>query len=503
MVKKNIERPRKTTEFVQRKKRTTSVTTKQKTSFLDQRIEEDFEYNKEKKNQFRFFSKVLTFGLHRSQSHLERKRIKLVNFIAAIGLSLQPLFLIMGSMNKMGLLVNLFFITQFITILILQKKNKFNASKFVLLGGGTLMYGLLNLVYGKMIPGDAGFILYVILYIILFQDKKIKIIGMICISFLYVSPLYFLQDYQNMLYQELPVAAYYLQLFIVTFCLFLTINFFLNDLNKYEKHTDELLDSLQESNADLKVKQNIIESQNKDLERFAYVASHDLKAPVRLIGSFVQLIEREIKPYANKKLEEYLKFAKDGTDQINELIKDILDLSKIGTLKIENHKWVALDQTLEKIKLETFSCQKSKNCQITYENLPSIFANPSHMYQLFFNIISNGLKYNISEFPKIRIKYQLQGNYHTFYFQDNGIGIKKENQEKIFEMFTRLQSSSNFKGTGIGLAITRKIANLYEGDLKVLTSSPTGSTFQLSIPIRDGEQFLQEKINLSMGASNS
>ena len=208
-----------------------------------------------------------------------------------------------------------------------------------------------------------------------------------------------------------------------------------------------------------------------------------MKAPLRNIISFTQILQRKIKGKIDEKDEKYLDHILSNGHQMNELIQWILDMSSIEKQEHFVLKETDLNEVLDKVKFNLSNDLKAKNVILEAEDLSVIMANEGQIIQLFQNLIENGIKYNRSETPKIVISKQQEGKFLNLYFKDNGIGIAPQYYDKIFEMFKRLHSGYEFKGTGIGLAICKKIALRHKGDLIVESSSETGTTFRLSLPI--------------------
>lgn len=232
-----------------------------------------------------------------------------------------------------------------------------------------------------------------------------------------------------------------------------------------------------------KLDKQLLEKSNKDLEQFAYIASHDMKAPLRNIMSFTQLLKRKIKDKIEPKEQQYFEHILSNGYQMNELIQGILDISKIEKQETLDRKETDLNEILSKVKMNLEEAIDEKNAILSYNNLPIILANEPQLIQLFQNLIENGIKYNRSEQPKITITHQQKNDMVHILLKDNGIGIAPKYHDKIFEMFKRLHSGYEFKGTGIGLAICKKIALRHKGDLVVQQSSDKGTTFKLSLPI--------------------
>ncbi|MCI5082499.1 MAG: ATP-binding protein, partial [Saprospiraceae bacterium] len=219
---------------------------------------------------------------------------------------------------------------------------------------------------------------------------------------------------------------------------------------------------------------------NQELERFAYIASHDLKGPLRAINSFINLIDREIQPLQNKKLNKYLRFVSDGTLQMNTLIKEVLEFSTLNKKKELENTNVNLNDTLEQIT-ESLQIKYEQPIKIQFDQMPVLTGNPSLFFQLFFNLIENGLKYNKAALPQVWIKVFETTDYFEFQVKDNGIGIDPKHQQQVFEMFSRLHHQSAFQGTGIGLAICKKVVHLYHGTIRIESELEKGTTVFFTI----------------------
>jgi PAS domain S-box-containing protein len=230
------------------------------------------------------------------------------------------------------------------------------------------------------------------------------------------------------------------------------------------------------NNLNLKLKRS-----NAELEQFAYVASHDLQEPLRMISSFTQLLERDYKGKLDKNADEYLYFIVDGAQRMGQLINDLLDYSRVNT-QMDEYEKADLEDVL-KIALKNIQLSvEENNAQITYDALPTVLISPSLISQVFQNLISNALKYRSTKQPKIHISSQEEGEEHVISVKDNGIGISYENLNRIFVIFQRLHTRDEYKGTGIGLAITQKIVEEHGGRIWVESEPAKGSTFYFTIP---------------------
>jgi signal transduction histidine kinase len=223
-----------------------------------------------------------------------------------------------------------------------------------------------------------------------------------------------------------------------------------------------------------------LEVSNEELEQFAHVVSHDLREPLRMVKGYLQIIERRIDFNEDKPLREFFDFAINGASRMEHLIHGVLNLSKVNHDEIEFRK-IDMNNTMFIViqNLKTFIGEQ--NAEIYYDTLSSILADKSQMTQLFQNIIANGLKYNESDSPTVWIAEKDLGESIEFAIKDNGIGIPKASQEKVFQMFQRLDSS-RFTGTGIGLATCKKIVERHQGSMRIESEEGRGATFYITLP---------------------
>ncbi|MGB0864089.1 MAG: tetratricopeptide repeat protein [Saprospiraceae bacterium] len=239
---------------------------------------------------------------------------------------------------------------------------------------------------------------------------------------------------------------------------------------------------LKASEEKIRVYADKLAESNQELERFARVASHDMKEPLRMIKSYLSLIKRKVDKLGDEDLNEYMFFAIDGADRMQVLITEIL---KLAAVQSKSHKMSKVDMNdvvfMAKNNLRQVIAERNVTVNLP-SSLPIVEGNMALLIQLFQNLIANGVKYNRSETPQIDIKMKEQENTYQFEVIDNGIGIEEAYFDKVFEMLTRLHNRTEFEGTGIGLATCKRIVERHEGKIWVTSEHGKGSNFQFYMP---------------------
>ncbi len=215
---------------------------------------------------------------------------------------------------------------------------------------------------------------------------------------------------------------------------------------------------------------------NKELEQFAYVASHDLQEPLRMVSSYVQLIARRYQGQLDQEADEFIAYAVEGANRMKTLINDLLSFSRVGTrgkelvsISLET----AFEHALANLKMRI----EENGVAITHDPLPQVMADDGQMAQLFQNLIGNAIKFHSEAPPRIHVGVRRQGGFWLLSVKDNGIGIDPQFSERIFTIFQRLHSREEYEGTGIGLAICRKIVERHGGRIWIESQPGQGATF--------------------------
>ncbi|ADZ09998.1 PAS/PAC sensor signal transduction histidine kinase [Methanobacterium lacus] len=224
-----------------------------------------------------------------------------------------------------------------------------------------------------------------------------------------------------------------------------------------------------------------LKQSNKELKEFAYVASHDLKEPLRMITTFLQLLERRYKDKLDNEANDFIRFAVEGSKRMDNMINDLLEYSRIGNQERE-FEYLQSEKLLDTVLMNLKSSITDTNAIITHDPLPLIFANEQLMIQLFQNIISNSIKYHGEKNPEIHISTDNANDEYIFIIKDNGIGMNQNHLKKIFTIFQRLHTREEYEGTGIGLAIVQKIVQKHRGKIWVESELGKGTTFYFTIP---------------------
>ncbi|MGB1241254.1 MAG: ATP-binding protein [Chitinophagales bacterium] len=239
---------------------------------------------------------------------------------------------------------------------------------------------------------------------------------------------------------------------------------------------------LAQKNEEIQLQNNKLATSNRELEQFAYIASHDLKEPLRNIGGFTSLLERRYIEKGDEDAKDFMRFISGSVNHMHKLLTDLLAYSRIGMQEGNHTELLNLNDIIKQVSSNYQTSIKKHNAQIISTNLPTIHANRIQMIQLFQNLIGNAIKFKSEEAPEIHIHCAENTKEFTISVRDNGIGMEQEYTDKIFVIFQRLHNRTKYEGTGIGLSICKKIVEQHDGKIWVESQSGDGSTFYFSIP---------------------
>jgi light-regulated signal transduction histidine kinase (bacteriophytochrome) len=254
-----------------------------------------------------------------------------------------------------------------------------------------------------------------------------------------------------------------------------------NELQMALADQRDALDRLAQLNSDLKHSNTELGRSNNDLERFAFMASHDLQEPLRMITLYSELLIGESLTNDEGRRSEFVKHIVGGTRRMRELLADLLAYNELAGIIEQPVESVDLNVVLRKAQQTLNVGIDETQAEIIVEQLPTLYAHPSRMASLFENLIGNAIKYRSQRPLRICISLKEDNNQFTFAVSDNGIGIEREYQEKIFLAFQRLHGK-DIPGTGIGLAICQRVVERYSGRIWVESEFGAGSTFRFTLP---------------------
>jgi len=430
------------------------------------------------------WSYLSTIGVNSSHEMIEKSKIAMVNQIIAFSLLIDfSSLLILYFVSTLRVSDCLIILSVSGTKLIyfkLREKQYHQLAPILIFVVITLATFGLTLYYGPLIRVENLYVIAVLYISIVFNDLKKCLLGTFWVILMFgVGRVFYYKkgvlmdpvEYYALLNElELRGNLLFIILMIITV---LIVSWFVREVNAMHGKTKEYLDEINDKNASLlKI--------NDEMERFAYIASHDMKTPLRTIISFLGIIEKKVNKREFENLNEYLNYAQDGATQMHHLITDILEYSRLSSSESEK-SMVDLNEIFYFVKQQVDPI--SSQYQILKQSdLPTILANKAKMKTLFQNLIENGLKYNKKDKPTILVNSNETKEEVVLEFIDNGIGIDPEYKNKIFEMFKRLHTSNNYKGTGIGLAICKKIVESMNGLIDLKSNVTEGSVFVIKLP---------------------
>ncbi|SNS70355.1 His Kinase A (phospho-acceptor) domain-containing protein [Belliella buryatensis] len=253
-------------------------------------------------------------------------------------------------------------------------------------------------------------------------------------------------------------------------------------VKKYHINLSNKINELEKLNEELNSQSKKLENSNRELEQIVFVASHDLQEPLRMISSFMTQLERKYISEVNDKGKKYIRFAIDGAERMKRIILDLLDFSEATKIN-EDDVELNMNQLMEKLVASHQKTIFEKEAKVTWDPMPSIIGKRVQLIQVFQNLLRNALSYHKEETsPEIHITFKEDKREYLFAIKDNGIGIKPRYQERIFNIFQRLHTHDEVAGTGMGLAISKKLVSNMGGKIWVESEEGKGSTFYFTIP---------------------
>ena len=223
---------------------------------------------------------------------------------------------------------------------------------------------------------------------------------------------------------------------------------------------------------------------NQDLEQFAYVASHDLQEPLRMVAAYTQLLAEKYEGKLDEQADKYIRYAVEGATRMQTLVQDLLAFSRAGREEIETTE-TDCNTVVQQALWNLEGAVRGRSAQIRCGELPTVAANSAQLRQVFQNIIGNAIKFHGPDPPRVRIEAQRKNGEWEFSVADNGIGIAADRNQDVFAAFTRLHTRDEYPGNGIGLAICKKIIERHNGRIWVESEGGRGATFKFTLPVQN------------------
>lgn len=233
-----------------------------------------------------------------------------------------------------------------------------------------------------------------------------------------------------------------------------------------------------------KLAQAALERSNRDLEQFAYVASHDLQEPLRMVATYTQLLAERYGGRLDENADKYIRYAVDGALRMQTLIQDLLTFSRVGR-PAETGQPTDCNEVIGVVLDNLQAAIQECGAQVWHDDLPTLTTDRSQLVQLFQNLIANAIKFRGHQPPAVRVSAERVGKEWVFAVADNGIGIAREHAEVIFVIFKRLHTRAEYPGSGIGLAICKKIVERHGGRIWVESEPGRGAIFKFTLPVED------------------
>lgn len=442
-------------------------------------------------------NQVTFLGIGEDDSYIVKFRKRVLNRTFFIVVLSAMIFILEGIFfdNSHVTIVPLFFIAIAIVLLLFNYYRRFKISFYALSFLFPTMFLGVIILYGDRLRMDYTISFFIVLVLTLYDDYRTRIVNILYLVFLQIFSLYFTNNYESPFAEYVDYFDSLIVLTATTLGLFILVYQFIRESKKFQNRQEALNLDLDKKNKELRdiifekerLNQELLEKTddlqraNDFLESYTYITSHDLKTPVRSINSFSDLLYKKLRHFDDEDAKDYLGFIKSGALQMDGILNGIIENAQSNRSSLERES-VDCDELLQEISRQIFSHLENINGQFTCAVLPKVRADRMMLKKVFLNLIDNGFKYNNQTQPKVEIRYRSTDGFHEFSVVDNGIGIPDQYSEAIFKMFKKLHGANDFSGSGVGLALCKKIVELHNGKIWLDTSRPSGSTFKFTLP---------------------
>lgn len=447
---------------------------------------------------FNYINRVTFFGIEESDSYILKFRKRVLNrtfFIIAFACSIILVeSALLDTREKTLVPISIMIIS--VGFLIGNYYNRFRASALALSFLFPLGFLVIIILYGDQLKLDYTISFFIVLVLTLYDSRRIRIVNIAYLILIQTFSFYYTSHYSSLYSEYVDFFDSLIVLTATTFGLFILVFQFIRISKAYQEQQDVYTKELDQKN--LELKDNIVEKEmlndrllektkelqkaNDFLESYTYITSHDLKSPIRNISSFSELLQKKLKDIDNRDVQDYLDFINSGALQINGILDGIIENAQSNRSSLIREQ-IDCNELLDSITGQMAHRLELINGAVSFEHLPVIQADRRMLHKVFHHLIDNGLKYNVSDTPRVYIHYHQTGDIHEFSVTDNGIGIRSEYSEDIFKMFKKLHGINEFGGSGVGLALCRKIVELHRG--KIWLDRPRngrGSIFKFNLP---------------------
>jgi signal transduction histidine kinase len=423
-----------------------------------------------------FYQSIRELGITSELKFSDKLRIKSANTFILISLhviTLHVLYNVLGPNEPKAYLVSAAWSLISFGVLFLNHQKRYLLAKICIMGPTLLGIISLHLLNGPGIRLEPMYLLTILVSVFFFRRNTA--IGLsLFTGFAYIFVAVYLRSHPAPWADRIIDSAPFAYFFFATICVFLLAgNVLLENAN---------------FNQLLQTNNQALARKNKELERFNYILSHDLKTPLRHIISFSGLLDRQVKREEFAEAGESIAFIQEGAARMDGLITDIRSYASIDSVQdAQNREWVDLNELIASIKEKMQVVFADRSIEIQSTTLPTYFCCAEMVEMMLEQLILNGLTYNESELACIDISHRTKGQFLCIDLKDNGIGIEEKYHEYVFEHFRRLPSARNQNSSGIGLSISQKVAELYQGKILLDSAPNSGSTFSIQLPVSSTE----------------